>query len=144
MVSFLLIISFILHLIALFAIYQLLKQIQELKQKDSSDITELFETYLQEIKNENRLLQKESSTIATKEKSVTDPQESLVDTKLNQQEEDEQIYYTPPKSNVEDRVEASLQARILQLYKEGFSETEIAQQLNCGKTEAALIIKLYG
>ncbi|MEM1506445.1 hypothetical protein RG959_24150, partial [Domibacillus sp. 8LH] len=57
--------------------------------------------------------------------------------------EQENSSYTPPVPIEEDQVEASLQSRILQLHHRGKSNTEIAKQLDCGKTEVELIIKLY-
>lgn len=136
MVSLVLIISFILHLIALLAIYQLFKQIQEVKQANSSEIIELFEMYLQEIKDENKRLEEE---LSPKAKAVN-PEVTQTAMRMEHEPPDE---YLPPEIQADDRVETSLQARILKLHKEGFSETEIAQKLNCGKTEAALIIKLH-
>src|SRR5690554_4449456 len=58
MVSFVLIISFLLHIITFAAIYQLLKQIQTIKQENAEDIQGVLDTYLQEIRNENIRLQR--------------------------------------------------------------------------------------
>lgn len=143
MVSFLLIISFLLHVVAFIAIVQLYKQVQVYKkQEDSSVIMELFETYLQEIKEENNRLQAELPAKVTQEK-YNPPQDEKINNKHTTSNNEQHSTYTPPESQLDDSVEASLQARILQLYNEGFSETQIAQKLNCGKTEAALVIKLH-
>lgn len=132
MITFLLSISFILHIMAFFAIYLLFKQNQQVKQNNPNDMMELFETYLQEIKEENRRLQDELGTgpFSTQYDSPTNEAGSM-DT------------HTQPEGEMKDSVEASQQAKVLQLHFQGFSETEIAQKLNCGKTEAAMIIKLH-
>jgi|SRR5690625_4567612 len=140
MVSFVLIISFLLHIITFAAIYQLLKQIQTVKQSNTDDIQEVLETYLQEIREENNRLQK---SVTMDEPNKQKPAQTIKDAKFDIDEmmaEEDQIYINENK----DQMETSLHSRILQLYDKGLSETEIAQQLNCGKTEAELIIKLYG
>ncbi|MBP1968076.1 DNA-binding NarL/FixJ family response regulator [Virgibacillus natechei] len=143
MVSFVLIISFLLHIITLVVIYQFFKQIQTLKQTDSNDnddIVELFEVYLQEFKDENKRLQDE----LLKDMSARNTDIDNIDMELETTAENKSHHeHTPPEYEAVDRVEASLQARILQLYHKGLSETEIAQKLDCGKTEVALIIKLH-
>lgn len=144
MISLLLIISFLLHIIAIFGIYQLYKQLQVVKQEDSSDVIELFETYLQEIKDENNRLQVELSGKVSQEKTESPQQPEMYNKKQTTSENEKVSNYKPPENQMDDSVEASLQARILQLYNEGLQETEIAQKLNCGKTEVALIIKLHG
>ena len=139
MVSFLLIISFLLHIIAVVAIYKLSMQIRQTKQTDTDEIIHLFETYLEEIKAENNLLEKKLSYQNDKGKT-----EAVMTNLPSAQNEFVPDIPEPPKNNVKDKVEASLDAKILQLYNQGLTETEIAQKLNCGKTEAELIIRLYG
>src|SRR5690625_6659662 len=51
-------------------------------------------------------------------------------------------YEEAPYFDTDDSIETSLQAKILQLSHQGYDADEIAGKLNCGKTEAALIIKL--
>ncbi|WP_106497599.1 DUF6115 domain-containing protein [Lentibacillus sp. Marseille-P4043] len=148
MTAFIFLISFLLHVITLAAIYQLLKQIKQLKQQkqnNTSEVMELFDTYLQEIKEENRMLEARlgnndrkdlgEAQQATMRKNTPDP--------INQMEYADT---TPdlPEAEADDSFETSLQARILQLYDQGYSHEEIASKLNCGKTEAELVIKLHG
>lgn len=58
MTSFLLIVSFLLHIVAFIAIYQLYKQTQlPKKEKVSQEMIELFDMYLAEIKKENKRLE---------------------------------------------------------------------------------------
>ncbi|WP_373896035.1 DUF6115 domain-containing protein [Virgibacillus sp. CBA3643] len=135
MVSFVLIISFILHIVALLTIYQLFRQVQKLKQANSSELMELFEIYLQEIRDENSRLQQGLTPEANEELTVTQTARKM--------EHELPEEYHPPEVWADDRVETSLPARILKFHKEGFSETEIARKLNCGKTEVRLIIKLH-
>jgi DNA-binding NarL/FixJ family response regulator len=141
MISFILIISFLLHMITFAAIYQILKQMQTIKQSNTSDIQEVLEIYLKEIREENNRLQKAVSGEHSHErKQPAQTADNLDFTIDNTIPEENQIYENEKK----DYMETSQHSRILQLYDKGLSESEIAQKLNCGKTEAALIIKLYG
>ncbi|HLR66166.1 DUF6115 domain-containing protein [Virgibacillus alimentarius] len=139
MTILLLIVSFMLHLMALIAIYQLSKQIQMKKQVSTGDIFALFETYLNEIKDENRRLQQalnahtpksegappaSSDNIAIQNQNATKPKEVLCDNKL-------------------DSYEPSLKVQVLHRYHQGSTIEDIARELNCGKTEVALMIKLH-
>lgn len=119
------------------------KQLQILKQEDSSDVIELFETYLQEIKDENNRLQVELSGKTPQVKTESSQPREYIE-KQTTSENEKMNNYKPPENQIDDSVEASLQARILQLYNKGLQETEIAKKLNCGKTEVALIIRLHG
>lgn len=122
------------HLVALVAIFQLFKQVQFLKKDSSQDVMELLETYLEEIKEENRFLEKEIGKPINKTASP-------VNAEAEQKEAVSE--YIPEDAEVEDDSETSLQAKILQLYDQGITVEDIARQLNCGKTEAELVIKLH-
>ncbi|SES75870.1 hypothetical protein SAMN05216389_10269 [Oceanobacillus limi] len=150
MTSFLLVISFLLHIITISGIYFLLKQIQILRaQNHTEDLPELLESYLGEIKAENKRLQEELTASPVKRKpkptyksdsqSKPQPNQTIkaVDQKLDE-------YPAPKTDSMDDKVQASLQSRILQLHQSGFSIEEIARKLNCGKTEAELTVKLHG
>ncbi|WP_100010937.1 DUF6115 domain-containing protein [Lentibacillus sediminis] len=141
MVSFLLIISFLLHIVSLFAIFKLLQKNQGngQEQNDPREWMELFDTYLKEIKEENARLERKISG-RSKEEITVNPSFSSSSAKT---EPDQTGGYSPPPIEEKDEVEASLQSRILQLHHKGYSETDIARFLNCGKTEAALVIKLH-
>lgn len=141
MVSFLLIISFLLHIASLLAIFKLLQNNQGNRQEqdDPREWMELFDTYLKEIKEENaRLEQNLTGHIKEDIKMKQSFSNSLAEA-----ESDQTAGYAPPPIKEKDEVEASLQSRILQLHHKGYSETDIARLLNCGKTEAALVIKLH-
>lgn len=145
MTAFLFSISFILHIITICAIYLLLKQIQQLKQDSPNDMTSLMETYLQEIKDENDQLQ---TALAIKPDKAHNEQDGHSETAIVKEKQLANTTtineaFTLPEIDVKDQVESSLQAKVLQLYEQGHSSTEIAKKLNCGKTEAELIIKLH-
>lgn len=147
MVSFLLIISFLLHILSLFAIFQLFKQQQSAsKESDSQEVMEVLEIYLGEIKEENNRLQ----SLLEKQKQQLDGlnEESETDSKQVFKENTKtELTYSNLDNLIEDipeyQVDASLESRVLQLHSKGKTIEEIAKTLNCGKTEAELIIKLY-
>ncbi|MBT2216647.1 hypothetical protein KK120_12535 [Virgibacillus dakarensis] len=140
MIGFLFFISFLLHITALIAIYQLVKQNKAAKQTNMDEIIGLFETYLAEIKEENRLLETklgDNDTMESKEeKKQAEAPVAPVEKGSNKLND----FFVP---EVKDSLETSLQARVLKLHDQGVSHEEIASRLNCGKTEAALIIKLH-
>ncbi|WP_042223748.1 DUF6115 domain-containing protein [Oceanobacillus manasiensis] len=139
MESFLLIISFLLHIVTLTILFQLFKQKSQPKHDShTEDMVALLETYLQEVKEENDRLQE---TIQRNEANSSSIIKDEVITSSQPDQED--TLYTPPSPVEEDYVEASLQSRILQLHHSGKSNTEIAKQLDCGKTEVELMIKLH-
>ncbi len=145
MASFLLIISFLLHIIVLIAVYYLFQQIQLLKQDNTKELTDLFETYLREIRIENRRLESEIDSAAPQTEQIKNQKKNVIhiqneDSIMNEVDSEEVTLTT---DTIDDTFETSLEAKILQLHHQGIEVTEIAQMLNCGKTEAALIINLY-
>jgi hypothetical protein len=71
----------------------------------------------------------------------TEPYEYLPkkDTKAKIESED------LPEISQDDQIDApSVQAQVLQLFKQGYKTEDIAKKLNMGKTEIDLIIKFYG
>lgn len=140
-----LIISFLIHIVLLIAVYYLFQQIQSLKQDNAKELTELFETYLREIRSENRRLESEigseplqTTQIKVHKKNVPEITKEVDIT--NSAEIEDPVLKT---DTIDDTFETSLEAQILQLHHQGIEVTKIAQMLNCGKTEAALIINLY-
>lgn len=142
----LMIISFLLHIILLASIYYLFQQIQSLKQEHTKEVTDLFEMYLQEIKAENSRLENEIplQKPPNKQEPVIEPTPIRMVRQENEPEAVEEIQYMPQTNTVNDHYETSLEAQILQLYHLGLSADDIAKKLNCGKTEAALVIKISG
>lgn len=144
MTFFLLTISFLLHAISLYLIYHLYvtnkKNVKE--KQNQAEIIQIFDTYLKEIKEENKRLisfhekrQHENNT--TNEKQTKHKKEHKLQDKMENRLTD-----LIDKSN--DSIETSLYAKVLQLHQKGLAVDDIAKQLDCGKTEAELIIKFYG
>ncbi|WP_188454362.1 helix-turn-helix domain-containing protein [Virgibacillus oceani] len=147
MTAFLFTISFLLHIIAFVAIALLLKQLSQLKQHNHSEnVIELLETYLQEIKEENRILQESVINNSLQDKNRTSKMSEQAATVkenryMNTDEKNEN--YLVPEIAADDTTEMSLQAKILQLHAQGISDEQIAKKLGCGKTETELVIKLH-
>ncbi|BAC13541.1 hypothetical conserved protein [Oceanobacillus iheyensis HTE831] len=149
MSSLLWIVSFLLHMIALLAIYKLLQQVQHLKQQSisESNMDSKLKQYIEEIKQENRSLEAYMYKGRTNQKQQDDyiheesEETKIVDPQTVQQDDQSKEDYW--SEDAEDTVEASLDARVLQLYNQGKSIDEIASELKCGKTEAEIIIKLH-
>lgn len=142
MLSFVLIISFLLHIILLVAVYYLFQQIQLLKQDKTKELTDLFETYLKEIRSENRRLESEIdiSTISKERNEKLTNDMDITEKDITNFGENDKADLKIDA--IHDQFETSIDAKILQLHHQGMEVTEIAQTLNCGKTEAALIINL--
>ncbi|WP_284139978.1 MULTISPECIES: hypothetical protein [unclassified Virgibacillus] len=152
MISFLLFVSFLLHLISLTVIFIIFKQSYHSKQQAPDELIQLMETYIEEIKEENRRLQEDILLSKAKEKAnfaatpayIKNEKVAKSEVVATNEEQDESLIHAKGKDDqTDDQVEASLQARILQLHHLGKSTDAIAKELNCGKTEAALIIKLH-
>lgn len=113
---------------------------ESLKNLDSRETLELMETYLQEIKVENDRLHElitknqfeESRNIKAENEELGKNDKVLKNTNN----------FPVLDDNINDTVEASLEAKVLQLHDQGLSITEIARKLHCGKTETELIINL--
>lgn len=147
MVSFLLIISFLLHIVSLFAIFQLFKLQQSAsKESDSQEVMEVLEIYLGEIKEENNRLQ---NLIEKQSQQLEDVNEEkqMVSNQVIKENTKAEPGFSDLDALIEDvpeyQVDASLESRVLQLHSKGKTIEEIAKTLDCGKTEAELIIKLY-
>jgi|SRR5699024_8299395 len=146
MISILLIISFLLHLIFLVIIYQLYQQIGDLKSERSRDTEVLLSRFLDEIKQENRQLQQQLQQVNKKEQVSTiqsqteyEPEQATEDIK----EPANDIFDFPPiPIATEDKVETSIESQVFQMHQKGISTEKIAKQLNLGKTEVELLIKL--
>ena len=154
MTSLLLIVSFLLHAVLLIAIYQLYQQLQQMKQTKENESQQIVQQFIAEIKEEHKHLQAQ----------ITAPYASP-DVHENQQLKDESnmtshsttsrtIPTEQEKSmkhidsiieltdNKHEQTEVSFEGKVLQLYQQGFDVDQIAKQLNSGRTEVDLIIKL--
>lgn len=154
MTSLLLIVSFLLHAVLLIAIYQLYQQLQQMKQTKENESQQIVQQFIAEIKEENKHLQAQITA-----------QYASPDVHENQQLKDESnmtshsttsrtIPTEQEKSmkhidsiieltdNKHEQTEVSFEGKVLQLYQQGFDVDQIAKQLNSGRTEVDLIIKL--
>lgn len=154
MTSLLLIVSFLLHAVLLIAIYQLYQQLQQMKQTKENESQQIVQQFIAEIKEENKHLQAqitaqyaspdvhenqqlkdESNMISHSTTSRTIPTEQEKPMKHI----DSIIELT---DNKHEQTEVSFEGKVLQLYQQGFDVDQIAKQLNSGRTEVDLIIKL--
>ncbi|NBJ68376.1 MULTISPECIES: hypothetical protein [Clostridia] len=136
--SLLLIISFLLHIVTLTAIFQLFKRLKDSERYDTSEMNALFTEYINEIKQENVHLQQQLA-----QQKNNPPQEEKREVEKQEHISSPEIESIHNETKPQDEMKTSLQGKILQLYSKGFTPSEIAQQLNCGKTEAELTVKLY-
>ncbi|UOR12706.1 DUF6115 domain-containing protein [Halobacillus amylolyticus] len=139
MVYFLLAISFILHgvlILTIMVLFNKVKQTEELelRQKQvSSEIEEVFNAYLLEIKEENAKM--DGWLKHTSQQSKQRPEQNSIDT-------EEKPDYTPPLPlEGEEDYQPSLQSSVIVMYQNGASMEEIARELNMGKTEVELLVK---
>jgi len=140
MVALLLLISFILHIITLFSLYMLFQQYKKGNALESKEIIELMETYLEEIKEENNRLQNYIHSLEREKDNA--PAKTAAKSELPAEgNKEEESFALSLAEKMNDHIEASLEAKVLQLHQQGKSLEEIAKTLNCGKTEAELIIK---
>lgn len=150
----LLVLSIFLHFIVFVLLIFLYQDVRRLKEERQElygmreDMEELLAFYVEELKKENEQLKnmyEKKEKREEKEKSFT---ERLNDSKetLSLSTETEASYTPPlPKEEEErkDTFQPSLQAQVLSLFKEGLREDEIAKQLDIGKGEVELFLKLY-
>ncbi|KGX88419.1 hypothetical protein [Pontibacillus litoralis] len=165
MTLFLITVSFLLHGVTLFIIVMLAKRVSkanelELQQQQvAKEIEDTFTAYLLEIKEENeRLLNRieENGYNDYRVNASTGPKEHGVHQTVpeneyasNSAKEDssthlKQQHYTPPQAKEEEIYTPSLQSSIYQLHLQGLTNEEIAKQLDCGKTEVELTLKING
>lgn len=140
-------ISFLLHGISILAIYLLVKNTR--KASDQSVLSKQTETILketlEEIRKENKTLQ---DLLVDKQKKTDKKKPAKEKTGVNITEPPETInessWLMPDDNKLQkNAVETSLEAKILQLHANGEAVEAIARKLNCGKTEAEIIIKLH-
>ncbi|HLR42410.1 MAG TPA: hypothetical protein VK067_04095 [Pseudogracilibacillus sp.] len=150
MTSFLLIISFLLHIILLTAVFQLHQQLQKTKKQTNDEIEEVLSLFLEEIKMENEQLKGMLSQSKVENKPQV--QQETVEKKAGATKQAVEISndVEPPILPIDtlinkqqDVVEQTVESRIVSMYEEGLSIEEIAKQLHRGKTEVALIVKMY-
>ncbi|WP_078595619.1 DUF6115 domain-containing protein [Evansella clarkii] len=164
---YLLIISFLLHLVCFYFIillYQRLKQQEPFdKEKTLDEMEEMLLAYTTEMKENNekiarivsRKLNNQTAGLKPDDRSsAAEPDESEREQEepdgeiiafQTEQDSAEQKEYTPPLPDEEKavRVDTSPQSRVLSLHNEGYTIKEIARKLNMGTGEVELMIKFY-
>jgi len=153
MVPILFLISFSIHIALLIVTWRLVHQVKTLKNNQPEAIMDIFETYLEEIKAENRKLQsgspnKQSHLNNTaKQKKKTSAEEHQIQEASNTETTGSaEKVQTEEKNDVESYksdVSLSFEANVLHLYSQGLTVEEIAKRLNRGKTEVMLTVKFY-
>ncbi|CEI84275.1 swarming motility protein SwrB [Oceanobacillus oncorhynchi subsp. incaldanensis] len=144
-------ISFLLHGISILAIYLLLKNRQNANGNKQAE--NVLKETLEEIRKENRMLQrlleedKQPDKSPVKHDSIKKyppfpPAEKKKEGAAMTEKETQPIEDFQPAA-YQDEVETSLEAKILQLHTNGETIDDIAKKLNCGKTEAEIIIKMH-
>lgn len=156
MTSLLLIISFLLHIVLFITIFQLYQQIQQLKQSKHSELHTMLDEFVSEIKQENQRLQERITYQANQDKSnelqLTNKSEQTIEQPLSKSPLPFSKKHFETESlnhNIEDLTEAkheemevSIESKILQLKHQGFNIDQIAEQLQCGRTEVELVVHL--
>jgi len=154
MTSLLLIVSFLLHAVLLITIYQLYQQLQQVKQTKENESYQIVQQFIAEIKEENKQLQ---ARLATQTASynvhahhqVEDESHRTSSSKTertissnNEKTMNNVDSITALTDKKREQMEVSFEAMVLQMHNQGFDVDQIAKQLNSGKTEVDLIIKL--
>lgn len=163
MVKTFIVISLILHAITLYVVYYLYRQTETLRQLNLQDVKELLESTLITIQEENKRLQHSLRTSQIKVDSVHENKDtsefSPLVTKNTQNSKSDPVkasamaYTTQSESTADDLIKQeidqtdtykpSIQGQVLQLHEKGHSIEQIAQALNCGKTEVDLILRFH-
>jgi len=143
-------ISFLLHGISILAIYLLLKDRQNANGNKQAE--NVLKETLEEIREENRMLQsllqedkqpgKHPIRHDGMERPPFTPSEGQKESDVLPEKEIQPIEDFQTAA-YQDEVETSLEAKILQLHTNGETIDDIAKKLNCGKTEAEIIIKMH-
>ncbi|MGR9050127.1 hypothetical protein ACQ4XT_15985 [Halobacillus faecis] len=154
MTVFLLIFSFIIDGVLLFALFIMMKKVRrteelELRQKQvASEIEDLFSSYLMEIKEENkrmeRLVMKNSHHSGFHNVNVEDRNEAESShTEREVIANEASPTYTPPELNEKESYQPSFYSQVFELKEKGYSIEEIAKKMDKGKTEIELLFKFH-
>src|SRR5690625_2775171 len=142
MISFLFVVSFLLHIVLLIIVFYLYQQLQTLQRKQYSDMEDMLNNFLQQLKVENQQLEHHLRLKnVTREQAQPDFKQPNEPTK--EWNESSKEYPPIPLENPSvDQVETSLHSQVFHLHQKGLTTEEIAKQLNRGKTEIELIVTL--
>ncbi|MCZ0702590.1 hypothetical protein J2T56_000557 [Natronobacillus azotifigens] len=151
---FLLLISFIIHIITLVIIRQLKVKLAEPAvirdeiNQEKKEIEELLAVYLLEIREENEkvisALDDSRYSREPDKQKADEVQDNNVTSQnpVNDLKQEEYKSYQPPMENEQpDVMEQSFAAQVLSLYNKGETIETIARKMDKGKTEIELIVK---
>lgn len=152
--SLLFLTSFILHIISITAIFLLFQQVQATKHNQKEQIETMLHNFVEEIRVENERLQaKLQSNLAEKQfepnvntnernRHISKPNEKVTNRLMQNVKAGNITNKLVQTEKREDKVETSLESKILQLHEQGLSHEEIAKKMNRGKTEVELFLKM--
>lgn len=146
MISFFLLLSFLIHIILFITIYHLYEKTKRDKDEQVKRLEEILTEFMKNIRMENDQLERKIYENEMRQQIKLDdnrPQQKPLNTQTDVPKDEWKVPdYTVKENLKEDIVETSLESQILQLAREGKSVDEIAKQLNRGKTEVDLLIKM--
>ncbi|SIS37556.1 DUF6115 domain-containing protein [Salimicrobium flavidum] len=146
MTTFLLVINFIIDGVIILGLFLLFTKLRskdedtEKQERMAREIEGTFQSYLEEIKEENKRFEQQmtSHSLSPYDQSDQEEKQQTVEPRL---QEDQSVVYHPPEIEDEGTVELSDQVRVKQMELQGYSTEEIARSLNLGKTEVDLMLK---
>lgn len=123
------------------------EKIKRDKDEQFKELEEILAEFMKNIRLENERLERKLFEGEIKGQALYENKRPRSEYEQKQNQINEAAYeqesYTLQQHKMErDIVETSVESQILQLAKEGKSVTEIAKQLNRGKTEVELLLKL--
>ncbi|HZW68206.1 MAG TPA: hypothetical protein VFF20_06345 [Pseudogracilibacillus sp.] len=169
MTSILLLLSFLIHLLVLITIYHLYEKSKRNKDEQAEQLEKMLTDFMHDIRvennkleekiNENELHQQISYNHDSSSQSTISKSQNQSKAYISKDDDGEleslDINYTRPKNKFashlakasqtqenEDIIEKSLASQIMRLAQAGKSIDDIAKQLNRGKTEVELMLKM--
>lgn len=142
--------SILIHIITIVIVFSFYKRLQLLQTLNLPKVKELLEQTLNEIKDENNRLHQQLNELSKEEnKNSVKSTQQVPKPKKEIKKKSPQKQMTEINAPIEsllktkekDKYEPSLHGQILQLHEKGLNHEEIAQKLNCGKTEVELILR---
>jgi len=141
MTAFLLLISIVLHFFTFFILiilhkkFKLAISVDEMK-RQKREMEDLLSAYTVEMKEEN-----ERFLMQLNERFSSETAQVVSEKKEENHGRTEE--YTLPLPEESERYEQSLQAKVFNLFQEGYTANDIAKKLNKGKGEIELLLKFH-
>ncbi|MBU5594986.1 hypothetical protein KQI76_07390 [Amphibacillus sp. MSJ-3] len=146
---YLILISFLIHVITLVMIKQLKEKLnqpredKEVLAQQQKQIEDLLAVYLLEIREENEKLIDIINRSHQETSSHLETEDRPIEAELDLTADKYQDYQPIVPDDREDIIEQSFVAQVLSLYEKGDTPEVIAKKLNRGKTEIELLIKFH-